>query len=64
MQPRRGTDGIELQMVAISPHRKSGKGESSISSKKSFNNLSIVDPLRDLMDMHYGCPREQVTLYA
>lgn len=41
--------------VRHKPHMK--VANSSSYSRKSFNNLSIDNPVRDLMDMHFGTKR-------
>ena len=51
------------QKVKISHKRIAAREDSSNFLKKSFNNLSIDNPERDLMEMHYGHKREPVHLY-
>ena len=42
-------------MVKVKQNRiKARKSSENLASKKSFNNLSIENPEKDLMDMHYG----------
>ena len=49
--------------VKISHKRIAACEDSGNFLKKSFNNLSIDNPERDLMEMHYGHKREPVHLY-
>lgn len=51
------------QKVKISHKRIAAREDSSNFLKKSFNNLSIDNPERDLMEMHYGHKREPIHLY-
>lgn len=51
-------------MVKVKQNRiKARKSSENLASKKSFNNLSIENPEKDLMDMHYGQARDPVQLY-
>lgn len=67
MKGRRGTDGVEIQLVKISPSRRGNDGNRSTEKahgEQEKSMLSIEDPMRDMMDMYYGGPREKVQLYT
>ena len=50
-------------MVKVRQNRIKARKSSENFSKKSYNNLSIDNPEKDLMDMHYGQTRDPIQLY-